>query len=372
MLLNRSCAARRSATALLALGALAGTPHPRIAAAHPRAQTEGHGLHIEHAPPACLLEEKASRVVACLVPRSHRASLRVFFRADGAPAWYSVPLRSDIPCYSGLLPRPSRATARVVYFIEAEGQGGEKARTGEQEVVVVADPATCPGRVAPAAPGQRAAWDSPAGAPRVPPGFEGTAPPAAPTAVVPTPAAPPAPSVKGPPTGPSSPRALPRPETPPAADAPKGGGHGLRTASLVTVGVAAAGGAAVAATRKDESTAASPPAGSGLPATGVSGVYVGSETLNYAAGCAGTDDVVLSLQEAGGALSGVLTFTVRTCPCCASGHGANAVVGSLSGTSVQLATPIGFSYSGAFAGNRLSGALAGPGGVTGSWSVDKH
>jgi hypothetical protein len=99
---------------------------------------------------------------------------------------------------------------------------------------------------------------------------------------------------------------------------------------------------------------------------------VGTETVNYAGGCMGTDDVVLNLQEAGGALSGVLTFTVRTCACCASGHGANPIAGSLSGTSLQMATPIGYSYSGTFAGNRLSGALAGPGGVTGSWSVDRR
>ena len=48
-------------------------------------------------------------------------------------------------------------------------------------------------------------------------------------------------------------------------------------------------------------------------------------------------------------LSGVLSFTVRTCACCSSGRGANPVAGSLLGTSVQLATPIGFNYSGVFA-----------------------
>jgi hypothetical protein len=99
---------------------------------------------------------------------------------------------------------------------------------------------------------------------------------------------------------------------------------------------------------------------------------VGTETVTYSGGCVGTDDVVLNLQEAGGLLSGVLSFTVRTCACCSSGRGANPVAGSLSGTSVQLGTPIGFNYSGVFAGNRLSGSLAGPGGVTGTWSVDKR
>jgi hypothetical protein len=128
----------------------------------------------------------------------------------------------------------------------------------------------------------------------------------------------------------------------------------------------------VALARRDEGTAEPAPSGSGLPPTGVSGVYVGTETINYSGGCVGTDDVVLSLQEAGGTLSGVLTFTVRTCACCASGRGANPVSGSLTGTSLQLTTPSGFSYAGTFAGMRLSGSLAGPGSVTGSWTVDKR
>ena len=341
------------------------------------AQTGTPALRIEHTPPACLLADKPSRLVACLVPRHSSASLRAFFRAGGGTAWYSAPLRSDTPCYSTLLPRPTRTTARIVYFIEAEGRAGEKARTGEQEVAVVADPAACPGRVAStsAAPGQRAAWEAPAGEPRVPPGFEGTSSPAS-TGRAPAPpptAAPHAPSAKGPPLPKPPPRMLPPPESQATTGAPKGGGHGLRNAAFVTLGLAAAGGAAVVATHtSDSSSTTPPPTGSGLPATGVSGVYVGTETVNYSAGCVGTDDVVLNLQEASGALSGVLSFTVRTCACCVSGRGANPVAGSLAGTSVQLGTPIGFNYSGSFAGDRLSGSLAGPGGVTGTWSVDKR
>ena len=99
---------------------------------------------------------------------------------------------------------------------------------------------------------------------------------------------------------------------------------------------------------------------------------MGTETVNYTSACAGTDDIVLNLQEAGGNLTGVISFTVRACACCSAGRGANPVAGSLAGTGLQLATPIGFNYSGSFAGDRLSGALAGPGGVTGTWSVDKR
>jgi hypothetical protein len=146
----------------------------------------------------------------------------------------------------------------------------------------------------------------------------------------------------------------------------------LRNTALVVVGLAAAGGAAAVAAQKDDGSTPAASTGSGLPPTGVSGVYAGTETINYPGACAGTDDIVLSLQEAGGQLSGVLTFTVRTCPCCAGGRGANPVTGALSGTSLQLTTPVGFNYSGAFAGNRLSGALAAAGGVNGTWTVNKQ
>ena len=45
-------------------------------------------LRVEHTPPACILAEKPSRLVACLTPRVPHASLRVFFQAEGGAAWY--------------------------------------------------------------------------------------------------------------------------------------------------------------------------------------------------------------------------------------------------------------------------------------------
>jgi hypothetical protein len=361
---------RRSAVLAL-LGATAGVQGPSPA------RDPASTFRIEHTPPACLLAEKTPRLVACLEPRSQRAALRVLFRAEGDGAWYASNLRSDVPCYTGLLPRPSRSLGRVVYLVEAEGPEG-RARTAEFVVSVAPDAAACDGRPAPVATSGRATWEAPPGAPRTPAGFEGARPPAHPsTASVPppTPASEattkPAPRPPpGTPTTPMTPPRAPPPSVPPAPATREGGGHGLRNTAII-VGTAAAGGAAVALTRKDEG-GGGPPAGSGLPPTGVSGVYVGTEAINYPGGCVGTDDVVLNLQEANGALSGVLTFTVRTCPCCANGRGANPVSGALSGTSLQLTTPTGFSYSGSFAGTRLSGSLAAPGGVTGTWTVDKR
>ena len=328
-------------------------------------------FQVDHAPPACLLAEKVPRVVACLTPRSARASVRVLFRAEGEAAWYAAPLRFENPCYAGVLPRPSRTTGAVAYVVEAEGTG-VTARSAERTLPVAADAAACPGRPASVAEGVRAAWQAPAGAPRIPPGFEGTragtaraSAPAPPVAAPPTTARAPAPARP-------QPKGTPAP-TPPPRPTAQGGGHGARNTLLVLAGAAAAGGAAVAATREPSSPQT--PAttlGTGLPAGGVAGVYVGTESVSYSAACTGIDDVVLNLQGAGPLVSGVLTFTVRSCPCCASGRGATPLTGSLSGTRLQLETTVGFLYSGSFAGNRLSGSLTGPGGVTGTWTVDKR
>jgi hypothetical protein len=148
VLLTRPFAVPWVAVGLVALGVFAGVPHPRAVSAGAGPQTSAPSFHVEHTPPACVLAEKASRIVACVVPRSRPASLRVVFRAEGGQAWYSATLRSDVPCYAGLLPRPNRVTSGISYFVEAEGRDGEKARTPDYEVTVVADPAACPGRVA--------------------------------------------------------------------------------------------------------------------------------------------------------------------------------------------------------------------------------
>jgi len=323
-------------------------------------------FHVEHTPPACFVADKSPRLVACLVPRSSRANLRVLFRADDGNAWYATALRYDVPCYWGVLPRPSRTSRRIIYAIEAQGVG-ITARTTEHAVAVAADASACAGRPAPVEEKVRASWEAPAGAPRTPPGFEGTRSAGSSTGA----AAPVAPPLTAPATKPPGPRPAPAAATPRPAT---GGGHGRRNAliAVVAAGAAAAGGTAVLANRNEGSGAPATTLGTGLPATGVAGVYIGTETVNYPGGCVGVDDVVLNLQESGSLLSGVLTFTVRTCPCCATGRGSNPVSGARSGTSLQLATPIGYSYAGSFAGNRLSGSVAGPGGVTGSWTVEKR
>jgi hypothetical protein len=357
---------RRGARLSIAATALAASPAP-----------PGASFHVEHTAPACFLADEVPRVVACLVPRSARASVRVLFRADDGP-FYAAALRSDVPCYAGVLPRPSASAVRVSYVFEASA-GGVTARSLEHAVPVAAAAAACGGRPAVIARGVRAAYEAPPGAPGRAPGFEGR-PPGSMSASATIPSAPPprpTPEAARPPV--REPRTVPRaaPQAPPlpATEARAGGGHAVRNLAIVAGAGAAAGGTALALRNRGGGGIDAPPAttlGTGLPAGGIAGRYEGTETINYPGGCTGTDDVVLTLEESGGAVSGVLSFTVRPCACCSAGTGANPVSGFASGTSLQFQTPVGFAYSGAFAGTRLSGQLTGPGGIAGTWSVDKR
>jgi hypothetical protein len=258
--------------------------------------------------------------------------VQVRYRAEGEAEWRSAAMQSDAPCYSAVLARLGQPPGRASYLVEAQGFSGEASRTQLFEVAVAADLSACGARTASAQAAPRPATASPA------------------------------PQPQRLPAEPARPAASPAPST-------GGGGRG-RSVLLVAGGAAVVGGGVVAATRSGGAPATT--LATGLPAGGIGGVYVGSETVNYGAGCSGVDDIVLNLRESGGSVSGVLSFTVRTCPCCAAGRGANPVSGTLSGERLRLETPVGFVYTGTFAGSRLSGELSAPGGVSGSFNVERR
>jgi hypothetical protein len=110
----------------------------------------------------------------------------------------------------------------------------------------------------------------------------------------------------------------------------------------------------------------------GLPADGIGGRWVGDETITYAGGCVGKDQIVLYVAENGGLVTGTLAFTVADCRCCAAGQGASPLSGALNGTTLQFSTSAGLSYSATIAGTRLEGSLAGAGGVTGTWRAERR
>jgi hypothetical protein len=315
------------------------------------------GLSISHTPPACLVAGESPRLVACAVPRSQVARVRLFFQAEGAPEWHYVEMVSDLPCYTGALPRPSRSTRRVRYVVEATDRQGDTKRGDEHAVEVAADPSACRGKRAQSAGAARVAAFTASGGRGAPAGFEGgpslSAPP-----VRPAPSAPPA-----------------TPVTPPPPEQGRKQGHRGRTVALVLAGGAAAAGGAVVATRGHGSSASSPPAfaGSpGLPPDGIGGRWLGDESITYPSGCVEQDQIVVYIAESGGLVTGTVGFTVSDCRCCARSQGSSTLSGTLSGTLLQFGTVAGFTYSATVSGTRLEGSLAAPGGITGTWRAERR
>ena len=311
-------------------------PSPRRArTARPLASADA-GLQIEHTPPACLLADRVPRLVACLVPRSSKAALRVFFHAPRRcrgllePAALGCALLLGAPSAALRGPPPGSS-----YWFEAQGPGwgarsaehagargdrcGGLPRPSRVDSPRSARPGTRPPERRASRPGSRARWPRRArratAAPR-------PALPAAPARPAATTVAPRRPG------GPARARQGPRPPAPArAARRPRAAATGSATSRSWARASRPRAEPRWRSRRTKTSGGPATTAGSGLPPTGVSGVYVGTETVNYPGGCVGTDDVVLNLQEPGGLLSGVLTFTVRTCACCSAGRGANPVSG---------------------------------------------
>ena len=223
-------------------------------------------------------------------PRSRRASWPACRRAREAPAcasssgpkedgaWYSTALRSDSPCYSGVLPRPSRVHRPRVY--RHRGRGAGEATTAEHQTAVVAEASACAGRWRRSPrrqPRRRATWEGAAGRARTPARLRGRRPPApARCARTRRGSASGASDAREPAGSPPPPerrarRRRPQGPGPPRPAAAHCDGRARRTRPAQRRarrgGRAAAGGAAVAVTRKGDGRTrrARPTLGSGLP-----------------------------------------------------------------------------------------------------------
>ena len=104
------------------------------------------GVAIDHHSVGCVVAGKFPRLNACFAPASQLARARVYFRvADGPAEWYYVEMKSDAPCFSGVLPRPKKALVgrRLQYYLNALDRGFAEARTDEAEARIVSKPSDC-------------------------------------------------------------------------------------------------------------------------------------------------------------------------------------------------------------------------------------
>src|SRR5437868_5345882 len=92
---------------------------------------------IDHRGVGCLVAEQYPRLVACFKPAGALARARIQFRAQGGSFWYAVDMKSDLPCYYGVLPKPRKTTTRIEYYIEATDRAFGTSKTQELQPAVV-------------------------------------------------------------------------------------------------------------------------------------------------------------------------------------------------------------------------------------------
>jgi hypothetical protein len=128
---------------------------------------------IEHEGVGSVVADKHPRIDARVTPAQGLARVRVYFRAAGTPAWYYVTMKPEGELLHGALPRPSKSTKAIDYYIEAVDESFRETRTAEFQPAVVPGAGSCAsGRlVAVALASAPVTLGAGAGAPSVPAGF---------------------------------------------------------------------------------------------------------------------------------------------------------------------------------------------------------
>jgi hypothetical protein len=135
------------------------------------------GPTIEPRPVGCVEAGRFPRLAARIAPAAEIATVRLFFRAQGTPHWYSVAMTPEGDLFTGILPQPKRGLKGIDYFIDATDRTDQRARTAELTAIVVERPAQCPAGAPVAAAMRRGPPVKPlaagVGAPGALPGFGG-------------------------------------------------------------------------------------------------------------------------------------------------------------------------------------------------------
>jgi hypothetical protein len=136
-------------------------------------QAAAQGVTIDHKAVGCIVAGKHPKMNACFQPTGSLARQRIYFKAVDTNFWYFVEMKSDAPCFSGILPKPKKTIKAINYYVEAVDRSFQEARTSEYSPQVVEDEGECRKDV-PAAPFVNSAQvvvGATAGAPVVPAGF---------------------------------------------------------------------------------------------------------------------------------------------------------------------------------------------------------
>jgi hypothetical protein len=181
-----------------------------------------HSAEIDHKALGCVVAEKYPRLEARVTPPDGVSRARVFFRAEGRPAWYAVAMKRDGDIYAAVLPKPKKSLKRFEYYLEVMDTAMTPSRTQDYRTDVVSGAGGCgSGMMAVVVSAASVLLEVPAGAAAIPAGFSSAGVVAAGS------------TAAGAATA--------------ATGAASGGGGGVGTTALIVGGAAVVAGAAVAA-----------------------------------------------------------------------------------------------------------------------------
>jgi hypothetical protein len=109
-------------------------------------EAQAQGVTIEHKPVGCIVAGKYPKMNACFTPSTKLARARVYFRPEEGPAnWYYVEMKTDQPCFAGVLPKPKKSLIgkKVLYYVDAFDQQFTENRTPDNPADVVANEREC-------------------------------------------------------------------------------------------------------------------------------------------------------------------------------------------------------------------------------------
>jgi hypothetical protein len=109
------------------------------------AATHADDLVIDHKAVGCIVVGKFPKMNACFSPAPNLARGRVYFRPEGTPSWYYVEMKTDQPCWAGILPKPGKKLVgkKIEYYLEGQDRTFNAARTAEYGPVVVRSAQEC-------------------------------------------------------------------------------------------------------------------------------------------------------------------------------------------------------------------------------------
>jgi hypothetical protein len=128
-------------TRLTRRAAVVGSALLSLSPALARAQS----VEIDHKAVGCIVVGKYPKMSSCFTPASSLARARVYFRPEGVASWYYVDMKSDQPCYAGILPKPGKKLVgkKIEYYVEAQDRRFNAGRTAEYAPIVVRSAQEC-------------------------------------------------------------------------------------------------------------------------------------------------------------------------------------------------------------------------------------